>query len=66
MSGGPVYNANGHVIGIVKGGLDGTDAVRFITPIEFAKPVLYPPFVEQCDCTVEWLLQKGSCKGTIP
>jgi V8-like Glu-specific endopeptidase len=50
MSGGPVYS-RGFVIGIVKGGLRGTDAVRWITPISFAKNVLLPPFVEQCDPT---------------
>ena len=49
MSGGPVYNSRGYVLGLVKGGLENTDAVRWITPIEFAKPLLYPPFGEQCN-----------------
>jgi S1-C subfamily serine protease len=46
MSGGPVYSARGYVIGMVKGGLEGTDAVRWITPIGFAKSFLIPPFEE--------------------
>jgi len=35
MSGGPVYSADGIVIGLVKGGLD-SDAVKWITPIRHA------------------------------
>jgi hypothetical protein len=35
MSGGPVYNNRGIVIGLIKGGLD-SDAVRWITPIQRA------------------------------
>jgi hypothetical protein len=37
MSGGPV-----------KGGLEGSDAVRWITPIAFACTVMLPPFSETC------------------
>jgi len=40
MSGGPIYNANGVVVGLIKGGLTNTDAVRFITPIRHALPRL--------------------------
>jgi tetratricopeptide (TPR) repeat protein len=40
MSGGPVYTIKGIVMGLVKGGLDGTDAVQWITPIQFAAPLL--------------------------
>ncbi len=40
MSGGPIYNKDGYVIGIAKGGLDGTEAVRYVTPINFAKDLL--------------------------
>lgn len=36
MSGGPVYNVRGSVIGIVKGGLSGAELVRWITPLNFA------------------------------
>jgi S1-C subfamily serine protease len=52
MSGGPVYSASGFVVGIVKGGLDGTDAVRWITPISFAYNTLLPPFKESCPVTL--------------
>jgi hypothetical protein len=37
-SGGPIYDANGIVVGLIKGGLTNTDAVRFITPIRHASP----------------------------
>jgi hypothetical protein len=36
MSGGPIYDSNGVVVGLVEGGLD-SDAVRWITPIGFAE-----------------------------
>ena len=50
MSGGPVYNADGFVIGIVKGGLGNTDAVRFISPIRHAFNYLMAAgLVQKCD-----------------
>lgn len=36
MSGGPIYGGDGTVVGIIKGGLTNTDAVRYITPIRHA------------------------------
>jgi hypothetical protein len=49
MSGGPVYDAAGFVVGIVKGGLAGTDAVRWITPIQHAVNYLNTSgFQERC------------------
>lgn len=51
MSGGPVYYiSHALVMGIVKGGLEGTDAVRWITPIAHARPLLETAggFQEQC------------------
>ncbi len=47
MSGGPVYNSNGFVIGIVKGGLD-INAVNWITPIQHAASQLKMAGVEDC------------------
>lgn len=49
MSGGPVYAMNG-VVGLVKGGLADTDAVRWITPIRFAAPLLSIAGVTLVDC----------------
>jgi S1-C subfamily serine protease len=40
MSGGPVYDASGNLIGLVKGGLADTEAVRWITPIRHAENLL--------------------------
>lgn len=40
MSGGPIYGPGGTVVGIVKGGLTNTDAVRYITPIRHASSSL--------------------------
>ena len=40
MSGGPTYNTRGHVIGLIKGGLPNTEAVRWITPIQHAANIL--------------------------
>lgn len=47
MSGGPVLNQRG-VIGIVKGGIDGEPAVRWVTPIRFSRPLvsMAPDFLE--------------------
>jgi hypothetical protein len=57
MSGGPIYNGKGAVEGLVKGGLD-TAAVRWITPIQFAAPLLAIARVsESCDpSTPPWSL----------
>jgi hypothetical protein len=50
MSGGPVYSGDGFVLGLVKGGIDGQDAVRWITPISFAMPLLFEAgYQETCD-----------------
>src|SRR4029077_11530580 len=40
MSGGPIYDARGAVVGLVKGGLTDTEAVKYITPIRHASPRL--------------------------
>ena len=40
MSGGPVYDASGNLIGLVKGGSADTEAVRWITPIRHAENLL--------------------------
>jgi len=45
MSGGPVYSASGRVMGMIKGGSDNSDAVRWIAPIELARRF---PLQEQC------------------
>lgn len=37
MSGGPVYDMLGNLIGLIKGGLGDTNAVRWITPIRYAE-----------------------------
>ena len=48
MSGGPVYSKDGFLIGMVKGGLENTDAVRWITPITFAEKLIPKPWEEVC------------------
>lgn len=52
MSGGPVYS-NNFVVGLVKGGLEGTNSVQWITPIGHAKTALATAvdFSEQCTVT---------------
>ncbi len=40
MSGGPVYDRSGNLIGLIKGGLADTQAVRWITPIRHAENLL--------------------------
>jgi hypothetical protein len=40
MSGGPVYNDRGFVVGIVKGGIPSSDATSFITPIAWARALV--------------------------
>jgi S1-C subfamily serine protease len=47
MSGGPVYDAGGNLIGMVKGGLTETEAVRWITPIRHAENLLRMAGVSQ-------------------
>ena len=48
MSGGPVYIGE-TVVGLVKGGLEGTNAVQWITPIGFADSLLRTAsFTERC------------------
>ncbi|TBG15990.1 S1C family serine protease [Rhizobium leguminosarum] len=42
MSGGPVYNKYGEVIGIIRGKIDFQDATNFITPIRRAKRIVDP------------------------
>ena len=36
FSGGPVYNSNGQVVGIIQGGIRGEPAVRFVIPLRHA------------------------------
>ncbi len=49
MSGGPVYNTEGYVIALIQGGLDRTIAVRWMTPIIFAKSFIETSnFKENC------------------
>ena len=48
MSGGPVYSSDGVVVGLVKGGLENTDAVNWITPIQSASRFLGAWFTERC------------------
>ncbi len=51
MSGGPVYSKNGFVVGIVEGGLENSNAVRWITPINYADKFLRIASVSECcDC----------------
>jgi S1-C subfamily serine protease len=50
MSGGPVYSARGFVIGVAKGGASNENALRFITPIQHAAPLLAVAAVVE-DCT---------------
>jgi S1-C subfamily serine protease len=52
MSGGPVYNSRGYVVGIVRGGLVG-DSSSFITPLSTARSVLSPPLTEDCAAGVD-------------
>lgn len=50
MSGGPVYNEKGTVMGLVRAGIPGSDAVNFITPISYAGAMLIQAGVtDQCD-----------------
>jgi S1-C subfamily serine protease len=54
MSGGPVYSSEGFVVGLVKGGLDNTTAVRWITPIQHANNFLTKAgFAEQCSVSLQ-------------
>ncbi|MEJ2117969.1 MAG: serine protease, partial [Alphaproteobacteria bacterium] len=63
MSGGPVYSAKGYVMGLVNGGLENTDAVRYITPLKFATRLLRGfGFTEKCDAPGEPVI--GSWRGT--
>jgi len=49
MSGGPVYNKRGFVVGLIRGGLPGTPAVTWITPIEHALDLLQKAgYIEDC------------------
>ncbi|OWV61411.1 hypothetical protein ATY75_13325 [Rhizobium sp. N122] len=50
MSGGPVYNAYGEVVGLIRGKIDFQDATNFITPIRRAKRIVDPvtAWIEQC------------------
>ena len=60
MSGGPVYNLQGFVVGMVKGGLD-INAVNWITPIRHANSLLGAAgFVEQCQCA------RVACRPPVP
>jgi S1-C subfamily serine protease len=50
MSGGPVYDMSGYVIGLVKGGLADIKTVRWITPISYAEHFLrMAQVVSRCD-----------------
>ncbi len=48
MSGGPVFNQDG-VIGIIKGGIENEPAVRWVTPIDFAKNLANISGFHQCN-----------------
>ncbi|WLE98819.1 MAG: serine protease [Candidatus Electrothrix communis] len=52
MSGGPVFNQDG-VIGIVKGGVENEPAVRWVTPIDFAKNLANISGFQQCNPTLD-------------
>jgi S1-C subfamily serine protease len=47
MSGGPVYNSNGYVVGIVRGGLEG-DPNSTITSFSAARTLVSPPLADDC------------------
>ncbi len=62
MSGGPVYSARGYVMGIVNGGLSGSEAVKYITPIGHAQRLLNQIGLEEkCDASGEPVL--GQWRG---
>ena len=49
MSGGPVYTIRGFVVGLIRGGVPGTPAVNWITPIQHAIDLLQKAgYVEDC------------------
>jgi hypothetical protein len=61
MSGAPVYDLSGNVIGLVKGGLANTAAVQWITPILHGENQLKLAGVNQ-QCETDWMtsIQKPS------
>jgi S1-C subfamily serine protease len=66
MSGGPVYSLQGLVFGLVQGGFD-TEAVKWITPIRYAKNLLDKAdgFSEWCAAqdTVDCILHRSTPGG---
>jgi S1-C subfamily serine protease len=64
MSGGPVYDVSGNVIGLVKGGLGDINAVRWVTPISYANDFLNMAKVKQCDKGWGASLQREQTQST--
>lgn len=62
MSGGPVYNDRGYVVAVVKGGIEGADAIRWVTPISFAHNILIPPFKETCPAAAQLPPSTKTCR----
>ncbi len=48
MSGGPVYDKRGFVVGLIRGGIPGTPAVTWITPIQHAIGLLNQAGYKDC------------------
>jgi tetratricopeptide (TPR) repeat protein len=51
MSGGPVYDSNGWVIGIVQGRRKGSDAIKYVTQVQRSRSALLDIGVEMKSCT---------------